>query len=192
MTVRRIILSAALLCILPLPFSSPIIDSTSTNLVLGAPPLHLLSPHVSTSSSSVSHHHKLTSSDKQDRATTAAVRRSLKKRTTGASSTTRNNNVRLLYNPPAPPEDMDGFKKCFHTCIAHTREMFPECKGAVPSGPPNEDTDMTWHTLCPVASYVCLHSCKMSNIDWSKWMGAVDKSLVQSGSAVAKASSRHQ
>lgn len=148
MAVRRIMLSAALLCILPLTFSSPITDSTLTNLVLGVPPLHLLSPHVPTSSSSSLYHpNKLTSSDKQDRyqqATTTAARRSLKKRSTGASTTSSNYNVRPLYNPPAPPVDMDGFKKCFHTCIAHTQEMFPECKGAVPSGPSDDDTDMTW------------------------------------------------
>ncbi|KAK3839048.1 MAG: hypothetical protein J3R72DRAFT_511792 [Linnemannia gamsii] len=184
MVVRRILLSAALMCILPLPFSSLLTESAP--LVLGAPPLHLLAPHAPSSSSSSAsssiHHPSLASNahNKQAHAsTTASTRRSLKKRTAAAVAAAA---ISIKFDPPAPPENVRKFKKCFHQCITGAQEHFPECKGDIPSHPPSEgerlEEDMTWHSLCPLASYVCLHTCKLHDMDWSQWMGAVDEAIV--------------
>ncbi|KAF9106754.1 hypothetical protein BGX29_008612 [Mortierella sp. GBA35] len=143
MVVLRIILSTALLCVLPLPFSSLITESAPALLVLDAPPLRLLSP--SPSSRSIN-----------------------KESGSGALEGFLNNLPK--YNPPAPPSNMAEFKKCFGECRNEADKMYPDCKKSIPSGRPGEDPGFNMHMLCPLTSLYCYHVCRLEDCDWDEWM----------------------
>jgi len=88
---------------------------------------------------------------------------------------------------------MVKFKECFHKCIQEAEKMYPDCKKSLQSEPKESDWDMTWHDLCPLATWYCVDICHYKDADWNDWLYSLDHAIgqQQSSAVVTGVKSRH-